>query len=121
MLSSYLYWQFVDSPKKLWHIIVQTQIYFFNTFSIGYLFRTLFAPWKRDIVSVVNPTIADHIRIFAENAISRFFGFLMRSMTIIAGFIIIIFTSIVSVLLFVIWIAMPFVIIYLISRSIVFF
>ena len=120
MLSSYLYWQFVDSPKKLWHIIKQTHIYLFNTFSIGYLFRTLFAPWKRDISTVVNPSIGDYFQIWANNLISRIIGFIMRFITILAGFAIMLIVSIVSLAVLVIWILMPIIIVYLISRSIVF-
>ena len=120
MLSSYLYWQFVDSPKKLWHIIKQAHIYIFNAFSIGYLFRTLFAPWKRDITSYANPGIGDYFQMWVNNFVSRFVGFIMRSFTIITGILIMLLASVVSLVLFFVWFIMPALIIYLIYKSIVF-
>jgi len=118
MLGYFLHWQFVDSPKKLWKAIVKNLSRVFNYFSIGYLLKTLFAPWKRDISSIINPSLQDYFKIFVDNLIARIMGFLVRAITIIAGIIVFVVVFIVSIIIFIFWITLPLSIIFLIYKSI---
>lgn len=121
MLVNYLYWQFVESPKKLFRFIVQTHKYIYNWFSISYLLKTLFAPWRRDISYIANPSLSDYFKMFVDNALSRFLGFLVRFSTIVSGLVIMLAMSVVSLFLFIVWFFMPVIIVYLFIDSRVFF
>ena len=114
MISAMFSWWLLESPPKLIYIIKKTVAYLYHSFSIGYLGKTLFAPWKRDIGRAVNPSLQDTFRILVDNVISRFVGFVVRVITIIAGAIIICVSAVLGVIILVIWFLLPVIIIYLI-------
>lgn len=114
MISDFFYWQFITSPQKIFFIAKKTVFYLYHQFSIGYLFKTLFEPWKKDTVGMANPTLQDRLRIFVFNLIARFMGFVVRTLTILAGFIIIFIVFILSTIAFVVWVLLPFIAIYMI-------
>lgn len=109
--AGFLFWWYAISPGNLYKFSVSTIKYNFNLFSIKYLFRTLFSPWKRDILMAVNPSFTDQIRVFAENLVSRIFGFIIRLFTIITGLITTILSIILLILLMIVWFALPLIII----------
>lgn len=114
MISAIFTWWFVESPKKLILISRKTLIYLYHYFSIGYLAKTLFAPWKRDVTEVINPTLQDRLNMFANYLISVVMGFMVRFFTIVAGFIMILGTAILAVAVFFIWYFLSLIVIYLI-------
>lgn len=118
MFSNFLYWQFVTSTKYLYDIVLKIIIYLYNIFSIKYLIKTLFAPWKRDVVYYPNPSIRDYFNIFWENFVSRFIGFSVRSVTIISGLLIMFLSIIIGGLIIVVWFLLPEIIIILLFFSI---
>jgi predicted methyltransferase MtxX (methanogen marker protein 4) len=63
-------------------------------FSISLLFRTLFAPWKRDEINMGNLSLQDRLRVLVMNLISRLVGAIVRGGTIVVGIISIISTTI---------------------------
>ncbi|MCL5795438.1 MAG: hypothetical protein M1338_03700 [Patescibacteria group bacterium] len=109
--AGFLFWWYMVSPKNLFKFSIATIKYNLNLFSIKYLFRTLFSPWKRDILMAINPSFVDQIRVFAENLVSRFFGFIIRLCTIIVGIITTILSIILLILLMIIWFSLPLIII----------
>lgn len=83
-----------------------------NFFSIGLLLRTFFAPWRRynwrypkgfDIVEFFNALIS--------NFVSRILGVSMRIVLIIMGVFFQIFVALAGLVIFVFWIASPFIVI----------
>lgn len=114
MISAIFYWWLVESPKKLLFIIKKTLVYLYHSFSIGYLAKTLFAPWKRDIGRAINPSLQDIFRILVDNVISRLMGFIVRVITILSGLIIICGAAILGIIILVLWIFLPVIIIYLV-------
>ena len=118
MFLDYFHWQFVRSPSELYKILINILSYIYNYFSIGNLAKTLFAPWKRDTIYVVNATLADQARVLIDNLISRFMGFVMRSITIFAGIILLIIYIIAAIIFLVFWTILPLAIIYLIYLGI---
>lgn len=55
-------------------------------FSIQILFRTLFAPWKQiDAFGRVNQSLGDKFRHAVDKFVSRFVGFIVRSITLMAA------------------------------------
>lgn len=119
MIANYLYWQFIASPKKLLFVVKKTVIYLYYQFSIKYLLKTLLEPWKKDIVQLANPSLQERFTIFTTNLVSRFMGFLVRSITVLAGSIIIVLIIMLSIVIFVIWVFLPIIAIYMIYKGIV--
>ena len=80
----------------------------FETFSVGILLRTLFAPWKQIIVDPGKNRSAN-IKLSAgiDNLISRFVGITIRTMVLIAAMLTLVFTFILSIILVIIWPLMP--------------
>lgn len=59
-----------------------------QNFSISILVRTLFAPWKQlDAIKGVNQSLGDQLHRSIDKTISRFVGFMVRSLTLFAALI----------------------------------
>lgn len=119
MSGGYLYWQFIGAPKKIIYISRKTLVYLWHLFSIRFLLKTLFLPWKRDIIRLVNPSIQQRLSQFMGNLVSRFMGVVVRSLTIIAGSLILLLVFVLSILVFILWFLLPFLGLYMIYRGIV--
>lgn len=119
MFLDYIYWQFVESPRRLYKIFKKCLYIIANFFSIGYLLKTLFYPWKRDVKYIINPTLADQFKMMLDNLISRFMGFIMRFFTIFAGLILIIISFFVFLIAFIVWYLLPEIILVLLYEGII--
>lgn len=82
---NFLVWWFVVEPKKVWQRTIFATRKTFGYFSVGLLLKTLFSPWKRDIRRPVNASIDVIFRMILDNLVSRFVGFIIRSVTIVLG------------------------------------
>lgn len=71
-------------------------------FSIPILARTLFAPWRR-IVTPPGGSMQDKLRAYADNAVSRAVGFMVRLFTLIAALVSILVEAIFGGLILAIW------------------
>ncbi len=80
-----------------------------NIFSIPILLRTMFSPWKR-IQTNPGKSLQSHMQALLDNIISRFVGFSIRLLTIIAGLFCIVLISIISMLTVIAWPLIPVVI-----------
>jgi hypothetical protein len=84
--SSFIAWWLIEQPKYFWHATVALTKKTIVFFSIPTLAGTLFAPWKRDVQRTSNLPIDLALRGVWDNILSRFIGFIIRSITIlIAG------------------------------------
>ncbi|MFH1129557.1 MAG: hypothetical protein V1686_02370 [Patescibacteria group bacterium] len=95
-------------------------IFALSYFSIPLLFKTLFAPWRRDITK--KPQGLDFKKLFeylAFNMISRGTGFLIRFFTILVGIIYLVLTVIIGGIFFILWIILPLLILGLLIFSII--
>ncbi len=76
-------------------------------FSVTELLKTLFAPFRQDVVSGKGRTLEAKLVILGNNLISRFFGLLIRSMLIIAGVVAAMLATVFGLLSLVIWPLLP--------------
>lgn len=89
----------------------------FSFFSIKLLLRTIFDPWKRDAYTIENASLQDKLKIWLNNLISRFIGFVIRFFTIILGLCATALFFLVMICLFVAWFLLPIIILYLIING----
>jgi len=76
-------------------------------FSIGQLFSTLFSPFRQISAGKVNGNIGDQLRAFFDKTLSRVIGAIVRTFTIAAGIIVIIFQSAFEMIVLLIWLLFP--------------
>jgi hypothetical protein len=77
-----------------------------EAFSIGLLFRTLFAPWRR-IMTQPGSGLDAHMRAFGDNIISRLVGFVARFFALMAAGVAVLFVTIFSAIELLIWPLLP--------------
>lgn len=76
-------------------------------FSIGQLLRTLFSPFRQISAAEVNGSAAVLLRAFFDKLISRFVGLIVRSMTILAGIVVLIGMVLYQMLILAAWLVLP--------------
>ncbi|TSC93505.1 MAG: hypothetical protein CEN89_42 [Candidatus Berkelbacteria bacterium Licking1014_7] len=96
----FLSWYYPTGILQVGKIFIFALRWEIETFSIFELARTLFSPWRRDIIYAVHPTLQQLFQIFALNLASRFFGLIIRLVTLIAGLLIVVISLIFFILLF---------------------
>jgi len=113
-------WYYTEAVKDVLTAWKNFIFFAINYFSIPLLFKTLFAPWKRDATK--RPRGLDLKRFFEYitfNAISRGLGFVVRFFTIIAGIVYLILTIAIGAVFFVLWLVLPFVILGLLIFAVI--
>lgn len=76
-------------------------------FSIDLLVKTLFQPFKMIDSQKIDGSIEMRLRNWLDRLISRMIGAMIRTFTLLAGIIVIVFQVILSVGAMVFWLAMP--------------
>lgn len=106
-------WHFKDAPGFILKAAGNFLRFSLNYFSVFPLFRTLFHPWKRLSEGYRKglANIGENFQVFVLNSFSRLIGFLFRSAVIIVGLIVTTITLVASVLVFLIWFILPFIIV----------
>ncbi len=85
MFVAVFYWWFVFKPKELVYIYSKLIKKIRQFFSISLLLRTLFSPWKRDELNMVNLSLQDRFRVLMMNLVSRLVGAAVRGGTVFVG------------------------------------
>lgn len=113
-MGEFSYWYYRAMPRL---ILTASRGYLSHTyygFSIPLLARTLVAPWKRDSQGTDGLTLAQRFQVWLENITSRFFGFIVRSATMLVGLSLTGLEAVAFGLGFLLWLALPFVLIFLV-------
>lgn len=100
-------WFFSLMPKMITKIYKYLNKSCWHYFSIEFLLKTLFQPYRRDITIPINPTLSDLFKAFIDNAISRLVGAFIRFFTIITGLFAEVIINILLVFTLVLWYALP--------------
>lgn len=79
----------------------------YEYFSIGELLRTWFAPFRQISAGSVSGSASVQWHAFTDRTISRFVGGFVRTVMIIIGTILIIFTAVVGGVAIVVWLITP--------------
>lgn len=87
-------------------------------FSIPLLLRNLFAPWKR-IVALPGRSLDEKFRSAIDNLVSRFIGFIVRLLTLMAAIVAIIAAALLSLVVAVAWPLIPLAIFFFAVKAII--
>lgn len=117
-MVKFLYWLYFVKLKKLVQIWNSLLIITADTFSIKELVRTLFYPWRRDIIKPVQPTLQQLFEIWSLNLMSRLIGAFIRTVTILTGLVSMVAISVFIMILIVLAIGLPIIVIVSIIFSI---
>jgi len=117
IFSAFLGWWFIDLPRKIIFVGYSYIFKLWRFFSINILFKTLFAPWKRDIIDTRGLSLQQRLEVWGMNMISRLIGFIIRFVTILVGLIYIFLVFLILVSFFLLMMLWPFFIILVIVLS----
>ena len=88
MLSEYLSWHFVKVPKDILMAFRNFLLFNFNYFSVFFLLKTLFAPWRKYKESYGRGfDFKRYFETFTFNLASRILGAIVRLIIILIGLI----------------------------------
>jgi hypothetical protein len=76
-------------------------------FSIGQLVSTLFSPFRQISAGRVNGPAGVQLRAFFDQLLSRIIGFVIRTLFIVAGLIVMAVLAIVEALIIFVWLLVP--------------
>jgi hypothetical protein len=84
MLGFFAWWytsQFIRVLLIIRYLFIRT----WDNFSIGLLFKSLLAPWRKDVLGGKGLSLNEKLQVAIMNVMSRVIGFFMRSVVILAG------------------------------------
>lgn len=88
MQEGFLTWFYKEGIHRVIEVWLRLVMLTFETFSVEFLFKTLFSPWKRDVVTTVNASLQDIFQDIGFNLVSRFVGALVRTAAIVSGLVV---------------------------------
>jgi len=107
-------WWYGHAYRRLFLYIKASFIYLADLFSVKICLKTLFAPWKRDVLSYEGLSLQEKFQVFTLNIASRFVGFIVKIATLFCYLCAVAISSIISLCLIIFWPLYPLVAIYLI-------
>lgn len=109
LATRYLIWHYTEALADWWRIVGNFIWFFFHMFSVGLLLRTLFSPFKRMEEKRKKGSLEfeDWGGAIIVNLLMRLIGFLVRSIIIVVGLVFILFTIIIGLATFILWLILP--------------
>lgn len=109
IIISWFWWHFYERSKFLLQVWKNFLLFVINFFSTSLLLRTLISPWRRYNWSYPRGfDIQGYLETIISNFFSRFLGAICRLVLIIIGTIFQIFIVIAGAIIFLGWLALPF-------------
>jgi len=107
-------WWYGYLPRRLFSATQALAIILADLFSVRQIFPTLFAPWKRDVQSYEGLTLQQRFQVLMLNLASRLIGFLIKIFVLLTFIVIFTASMLLFLVLFLLWLAFPLVVIFLI-------
>ncbi len=109
-LPYYLSWHYTTAFSDMMNIWKNFFEFIYNFFSIPLLLKTLFSPWRR--IREDYSRIEDFFGNLVVNTLMRLVGAIIRLIFVVMGIVSMILCAVFGVLIFVFWLALPFILIY---------
>lgn len=113
VLWFYILWHYTKSWTDVFRVISNYLWFVSNYFSISLLSRTLFAPWHRLSISGGKGQEDGFFSAVILNTVMRLVGFLIRSITIVIGVLVLAISAGIAGIFLVAWIFFPAIIFFL--------
>ena len=107
VLDIFVWWYGVAWMNELKKIQSRT-VAILESFSVGLLARTLFAPFRQIDAGSVRGSLETRFRAWSDRTFSRVMGFFVRSLMIVTGCLLAIVVALGSVLYALLWLLIPF-------------
>jgi hypothetical protein len=107
--SHYLFWHYTRAYRDIFATYLNFMWFIAYFFSLPLLIRTLFSPWKRIVAGHRKFDIEDWAEAVTFNILSRVTGFLIRSVLILIGFLMLAGLTILLGVFLVVWCLLPFI------------
>ena len=99
----FFHWWYSLAYRRILKYIRAFFIFVTDLFSVKISLKTLFAPWKRDIISYEGLTLQQKFQVWTLNLAARFVGFIIKTVTLAIYAAFIIFLSFFSLFLIIFW------------------
>lgn len=112
IFTEWFFWHFYEMPKFLLGVWKNYILFALNYFSLPLLLKSFFSPWKKyrwNYPNIVN--FGEFVGTFISNVFSRLLGALMRAVLIIVGIVFQVFVIFVGLIIFLLWLLVPFIMI----------
>lgn len=76
-------------------------------FSVGQLLQTLFSPFRQISAGHVNGSIGAQLQALLDKTVSRVVGAIVRTITILAGIVVILAACVYQLIILVVWLLLP--------------
>jgi hypothetical protein len=116
VIPYYISWHYSRALAGIVRLTNNLVWFLWHFFSIGLLAKTLFSPWQR--LQEIRPKGLDieaYLSTALVNMVMRGVGFIIRLLFICLGLIAIVGTILIGCGVFIVWLALPFVIAFLIT------
>lgn len=107
MLYGYFYWWYGTGFKLAWQVAAYVLEEVADFFSLEGLAKTWLAPWKNDVLTGKNLVLSEQVKLWEQNLASRFVGFFVRSLVILATIIILTLVTILEACVLFVWATLP--------------
>ena len=111
VIISYWQWHYTTALRSLFVLWRDLTWYVLHLFSVPFLLRTLFAPWKRMSEHYDGGGLEGYFGVLAFNLASRFVGCTIRLPIILVGLLVTTLMVVALVGLYVAWLLAPLVIV----------
>jgi len=112
-------WWYHYLPRRLYLVFKALVITLFDLFSVKLTFKTLFAPWKRDVLSYEGLAIQQKFQVLMMNLASRFIGFIVKTFVFATFVVAFAATIVIFFCAFILWLAFPIVVVALLILGVV--
>jgi hypothetical protein len=91
------------APRRLHGLILTTA----DAFSMPILIRTIFAPWRKDVLPTTGMALQERFQAMVMNMVSVLIGFVVRFFVLLAASLTIAVILLVGSVALVLWVIMP--------------
>lgn len=100
-------WWYGEGLLENWRLVSHAMEWLLDTFSLSTLLRTLFSPWKNDVLSARNIALSDQVKLWEQNFASRIIGFIIRLIVIVVAVVLLVVALVAAIVALAIWFVLP--------------
>lgn len=116
MTALFVKWWYGEAIANILKYVRAAYIFSADLFSVRICLRTIFDPWKRDVISYEGLTLKQKFEVWSLNLASRFIGAAIKSGTLLGYLLFSLALSLTAALILILWLLYPAVVAYFVYR-----